>query len=132
MSFQEQMLDQTFELSRLTLNNAVLLNGAAATALLAFLGLAPPHAREALTTAVMWFGCGAGFGGFASVFAYVGQRFNWESSKYEDKPTDKDKGRKWMTAANFLLYSAAVVCFAAFAAFARGAALAADALSGNG
>jgi transketolase len=31
MSFQEQMLDETFELARLGLNNAVLLNGAAAT-----------------------------------------------------------------------------------------------------
>jgi hypothetical protein len=128
MSFQEQMLNQTFELSRLALNNAVLLNGAAATALLAFLGLAAPHAREPLTTAVIWFGSGAGLAGWASVFAYVGQRFNWESSKYDDNPTDEHKRRNWMIAAKVLIYFAAIVCLAAFTAFVVGAVLAGNAL----
>jgi hypothetical protein len=128
MSFQEQMLDQTFELSRLALNNSVLLNGAAASALLAFLGLAAPHAREPLTTAVIWFGSGAALGGWASVLAYVGQRCNWESSKYEGKSTDQRKRRNWMIPATLLLYSAVIACLAAFTAFVVGAVLAANAL----
>lgn len=94
MSFQEQMLDQTFEMSRLALNNAVLLNGAAASALLAFLGLAAPPAREPLTTAVIWFGCGAGLGGSASVVAYLGQRCNWEYSKDEAQRKKLESGRR--------------------------------------
>ena len=122
MSFQEKMLDQTFELSRLALNNAVLLNGAAASALLAFLGLAAPPARGPLTTAVIWFGCGAGLGGLASVLAYLGQRCNWEYSKNESLR------RNWKLAADLLLWPATIVCLASFAVFARGAAIAARSL----
>ena len=93
------MLDQTFELFRLALNNAVLLNGAAAFTLLPFLGLAARLTRGPLTTAVVWFGCGAGLGGLASVLAYLGQRCNWEYSKNEC-------ARNWQLAADWLLWPA--------------------------
>lgn len=122
MSFQEQMLDETFELARLGLNNAVLLNGAAATSLLALAGLGGTEGRDALLLAVMWFGSGAGLGGLASVLAYFGQRCNWEFSK------DEERRRGWKRAADLLIWPSVVVCLVSYATFARGAWLTADAL----
>ena len=73
------MLGATFAYARLALGQVVLLNGAGATALLAFI---PAHGAIAadLRCAVLLFAFGAGLGVVATVLAYFGQRVNWEAA----------------------------------------------------
>ena len=75
--FAEQMLDATFSFARLALSNAILINGAAATALIAFLAN-NTTASTGHYNAVLRFAFGAGLGGVACMLAYVGQRCDWE------------------------------------------------------
>ncbi len=79
-NFHDSMLGATFAYSRLALTQVVLLNGAGATALLAFMS---SHGAVAggVRCAVVLFALGAGLGVFATVLAYFGQRVNWEAVK---------------------------------------------------
>jgi hypothetical protein len=112
--FSDRMLEETFEFARLTINSAILLNGAAATALLAFGAQRPEGLTNAVGTALVCFAFGAGLGGITALFAYVGQRCNWEHSK---GTTGK---RSSGVAASALLTIAILTCLASYAAFALG------------
>lgn len=84
--FSARMLEETFRFARLALSNAILINGAAATAVAAFLAhrSAPPSA--AMHNAILRFAVGAGLGGVASMFAYFGQRLDWDISTNRARP----------------------------------------------
>jgi hypothetical protein len=78
-SFADQMLKATFGFARLALSNAILINGAAATALMAFLATRSVGGIPVgFYNAVLRFAVGAGLGGAASMLAYIGQRLDWE------------------------------------------------------
>lgn len=124
--FQKTMLEATFAFARLALTNAILLNGAAATALLAFLGTAVVPNRPPLIAAIFWFGFGTMAGGASSLLAYFGQRQNWEWSKVEDTPAatlPKSVGHG--RAAHVLIWLAIIAGAAAYILFFVGAVLAA-------
>ena len=75
--FSGQMLGATFDYAKLALSSLILLSGAAATALLAFIGT---HGGigPAGWLALLCFAIGAWLGGVASVLAYFVQRLDWE------------------------------------------------------
>ena len=77
-NFHDSMLNATFAFARLALSQVVLLNGAGATALLAFMS-SHDSVGGGMRCAVVLFAIGAGLGVFATVLAYFGQRCNWES-----------------------------------------------------
>jgi hypothetical protein len=112
--FSDRMLEETFEFARLAVNSAILLNGAAATALLAFGAQRPEGLTHAVGTALVCFAFGASLGGITALFAYFGQRCNWEHSK----GTAGKRG--WGAAASALLTVAILTCLASYAAFALG------------
>lgn len=85
----DSMLGATFAYSRLALTQVVLLNGAGATALLAFIS-SHGSVGGGVRCAVVLFALGAGLGVFATVLAYFGQRVNWEAVKVNpDAPSSK-------------------------------------------
>lgn len=75
--FSEQMLGATFDFAKLAVTSLILLSGAAATALLAFIGTHTAVGKQAWI-AVTAFAVGAWLGGMSSVLAYTGQRLDWE------------------------------------------------------
>lgn len=83
--FSARMLEETFRFAHLALANAVLINGAAATAVAAFLAHRSGPVPAAMHCAILWFALGAGFGGLASMFAYFGQRLDWAHSAGRDR-----------------------------------------------
>ena len=79
-NFHDSMLGATFAFARLALSQVVLLNGAGATTLLAFMS-SHGSVGSGVRCAVVLFAFGAGLGVIATVIAYVGQRVNWEAIK---------------------------------------------------
>ena len=83
--FNEQMLEATFGFARVALSNCILLNGAAATALISLLSAQKGPIDYAMHNAILRFAIGAGLGGVASLLAYIGQRLNWEQEAHGRK-----------------------------------------------
>jgi hypothetical protein len=73
------MLTATFEFAKLAVSSLIILNGAAATALLAFIGSRGVIGGSS-RSALLAFALGAGFGGVSSALAYFGQRLDWNSA----------------------------------------------------
>ncbi|MEP7245439.1 MAG: hypothetical protein ABI885_17440 [Gammaproteobacteria bacterium] len=71
------MLEATFEFAKLALSNAILINGGAAAALIAFFADGTRKTSAGLYYAILGFAIGAGVGGLASILAYFGQRLDW-------------------------------------------------------
>lgn len=127
--FQNTMLEATFAFARLTLTNAILLNGAAATALLAFLGSANAETRGPFVCAISCFAWGTMSGGVASLLAYLGQRQNWEWSIVEDTPeATTAQSRRQGRMAHILIVLAILAGVAAYVLFLVGALMAARGL----
>jgi hypothetical protein len=109
--FSGQMLEATFGFARLALGNLILLNGAAAAAFLAFLGARGGNITPLAKHALLAFALGAAFGGFASMLAYFGQRFDWEQT------TNR---RKWPRTTNVLIYAVAICAVTGYLLFPIG------------
>ena len=101
--FNELMLQATFDFARLALGNAVLLNGAGATALLAFMST-HQNLSAGCRCGVLLFAVGAACGGIATVLAYLGQRQNWEA-------VDKKSPAKHVLANRLILSAVGVAGF---------------------
>lgn len=118
--FTEQMLAATFEFAKLALTTLVLLNSGAATAVLAFMG-AHRSIVALIPEAASAFAFGAALGGISALFAYFGQRANWEAIREDPEAP--------LTAANFWFTTALVCTVLGYVLFFFGCVIATVALN---